>query len=478
MKTAAIYIRVSTDDQTEHSPESQLNEIKKYAARNNLVIDPNHIYTDAGISGRKASKRPEFQRMISAAKAAPSPFDVILVWKFSRFARNQEESIVYKSLLRRDCGVEVISISEDIGDNIFGSLIERNIEWFDEFYSIQLSSEVRTKMTLVAEKGLVQTSPPFGYRKKHHESMQIVPDEAEWIRFIFSSFASGKSMLSIAKHLNDSGVRTRRGNNFDNRGIEYILHNPMYCGYVRWTPTGNTLGRRIYDSEDTIVKKGDFEPIVTKELFDRVQKLLSERKRTHKRCGKPSDMKGHWLSGLVRCSACGSSLSYSPAQNGFQCWKYAKGQCRTSHYISEKKLTAAVIEAIESVTVTEDFVIENTPIVIPESELDYDKQLDRISAMLDRAKAAYVAGIDTMEEYGENKKRILCEQDKILAKKKEAEDRRVLPPAAEVQKRFNGIVSLLKSDSGKDEKAAAVSAIVDFITFSRPEDSIKIFFRL
>ena len=152
MKTAAIYIRVSTDDQTEHSPESQLNEIKKYAARNNLVIDPNHIYTDAGISGRKASKRPEFQRMISAAKAAPSPFDVILVWKFSRFARNQEESIVYKSLLRRDCGVEVISISEDIGDNIFGSLIERNIEWFDEFYSIQLSSEVRTKMTLVAEK--------------------------------------------------------------------------------------------------------------------------------------------------------------------------------------------------------------------------------------------------------------------------------------------------------------------------------------
>ena len=114
MKTAAIYIRVSTDDQTEHSPESQLNEIKKYAARSNLVIDPNHIYNDDGISGRKASKRPEFQRMISAAKAAPSPFDVILVWKFSRFARNQEESIVYKSLLRRDCGVEVISISEDI----------------------------------------------------------------------------------------------------------------------------------------------------------------------------------------------------------------------------------------------------------------------------------------------------------------------------------------------------------------------------
>lgn len=478
MKSAAVYIRVSTDDQTEHSPESQLNEIKKYAAKNNLVIDPKHIYTDAGISGRKASKRPEFQKMVSAAKSNPSPFDVILVWKFSRFARNQEESIVYKSLLRRECGVEVVSISEDIGDNIFGSLIERNIEWFDEFYSIQLSSEVRTKMTLVAEKGLVQTSPPFGYRKKNHEPMQIVPQEAEWIRFIFSSFASGKSILSIVKHLNDSGIRTRRGNKFDNRGIEYILHNPMYCGYVRWTPTGNTLGKRIFDSEDTIVRKGDFDPIVTEELFDRVQTILAEKKRTHKKYGKPSDLKSHWLSGLIRCSACGSSLSYSPAQGGFQCWKYAKGQCDTSHYISEKKLTAAVIEAVEAVTVTEEFVTENTPIVIPESELDYDKQLNRITAMLDRAKAAYVAGIDTMEEYGENKKKILHEQDMILAKKKEAEDRRELPPADEVQKRFDGIVSLLKGDADKDEKASAVSSIIDFITFSRTEDSIKVFFRL
>lgn len=478
MKSAAVYIRVSTEEQTEHSPESQLKEIKNYAARHDMVIASDHVYTDAGISGRQARKRPEFQRMISAAKEKPAPFDVILVWKFSRFARNQEESIVYKSLLRRECGIEVVSISEDIGDNIFGSLIERNIEWFDEFYSIQLSSEVRTKMTLVAEKGLVQTTPPFGYSKKYHEPMQIIPDEAQWIRFIFSSFASGKSILSIAGYLNDRGVRTHRGNKFDNRGIEYILHNPMYCGYVRWTPTGKTLSKRIYDSEDTIVRKGDFEPIISEDLFDSVQIILAEKKRTHKRCAKPSDLRGHWLSGLVRCSACGSTLSYSPAQQGFQCWKYSKGQCSTSHYINEKKLIGAVLEAIESVTVTDEFVERHTPAEIPESEIDYDKQLARIGNLLERAKAAYIAGIDNLEEYGENKRKILAEQEKILIKKKEAEDARELPPAAEVQKRFDGIVSLLKSDASKDEKARAVSAIVDFITFSRAEDSIKIYFRL
>ena len=89
MKTAAVYIRVSTDEQTEHSPESQLTEIKKYAERNDILVDPDYIFTDAGISGRKADKRPEFQRMISVAKSKQRPFDIILVWKFSRFARNQ-----------------------------------------------------------------------------------------------------------------------------------------------------------------------------------------------------------------------------------------------------------------------------------------------------------------------------------------------------------------------------------------------------
>ena len=105
MQPAAAYIRVSTDDQTEHSPESQLKELKDYAARHDLMIDPQHIYIDAGISGRKAAKRPQFQKMIAAAKEKPSPFGTILVWKFSRFARNQEESILYKSLLRRECNV-------------------------------------------------------------------------------------------------------------------------------------------------------------------------------------------------------------------------------------------------------------------------------------------------------------------------------------------------------------------------------------
>lgn len=162
MKQGACYIRVSTDDQLEYSPDAQLREIQKYAKSNDILISKEHIFIDEGITGRSAKKRPGFNKMIGTAKQDPRPFDVILLWKFSRFARNQEESIVYKSLLRRQ-GVEIISVSEPLAEGPFGTLIERIIEWMDEYYSIRLSGEVTRGMTEKALRGGFQTGAPFGY---------------------------------------------------------------------------------------------------------------------------------------------------------------------------------------------------------------------------------------------------------------------------------------------------------------------------
>ena len=97
---AACYIRVSTEDQTEYSPEAQHRALEHYARQHQLTISPEHVYIDAGISGRRAETRPAFMAMIAAAKKRPPPFSVILVHKFDRFARNREDSIVYKSMLR------------------------------------------------------------------------------------------------------------------------------------------------------------------------------------------------------------------------------------------------------------------------------------------------------------------------------------------------------------------------------------------
>ena len=110
-KVAALYIRVSTEDQTELSPDAQKRLLLDYAQKN--------IFTES-VSGRHAQKRPEFQKMIALAKQPSHPIDVILVWKFSRFARNQEESIVYKSMLKKD-NVDVISVSEPLIEGPFGS---------------------------------------------------------------------------------------------------------------------------------------------------------------------------------------------------------------------------------------------------------------------------------------------------------------------------------------------------------------------
>ena len=100
LKNGALYIRVSTADQTELSPDAQQRLLLDYAKKNGIVIAKEFIFEES-VSGRHADRRPKFQEMIALAKQESHPIDVILVWKFSRFARNQEESIVYKSLLKK-----------------------------------------------------------------------------------------------------------------------------------------------------------------------------------------------------------------------------------------------------------------------------------------------------------------------------------------------------------------------------------------
>lgn len=472
MKNVAAYIRVSTNEQAEHSPDSQLRELKEYAKRNGMIVDPEHIYIDSGISGRKASKRPQFQKMIAAAKSKPAPFDVILVWKFSRFARNQEESILYKSLLRRNCNVEVMSITEETGDSMFGSLIERIIEWMDEFYSIRLGEEVRTKMTYVAEKGKAQTVASFGYSKKSGEDLIIVEDEAKWVRYMADELLHGKSLRRIANELNDAGVRTHRGNKFEPRTIDYILRNPVNKGVIHWTPHQNHKSRSPL-SEDTILVADAAPAIFSSEYFDQVVAELDRRVVLRKKYEKSDTVRKHWLSGFLKCSNCGSTMVYQSANNGFQCYKYAKTLCKVSHYISASKIEAAVIDALENISITDDYIKDITISKNPASAVDYTKKIERLEYMLERAKAAYVAGIDTLEEYGENKTRLTNEIENLKAK--EVKKEIVYPSVAEVSSKIDSITTLLKSNEAVEVKQAALATIVEKIVFSRPDDTVSLY---
>ena len=135
MMRVAIYARVSSDRQDlDLSVSAQLRALRDYATRNGYVVGKE--YVDEAESG-KTTDRPQFREMIAQARKLSKPFDVILVWKYSRFARNREDSIVFKAMLRK-VGVQVISINEPVEDTPTGRLLEAMIESLDEFYSANL----------------------------------------------------------------------------------------------------------------------------------------------------------------------------------------------------------------------------------------------------------------------------------------------------------------------------------------------------
>ncbi len=163
--TAAVYARVSSDRQdVDLSVAAQLRALRDYAERNGFVIV--RQYVDEAESGRVAD-RPQFRRMIDEGSRPSSPFEVILVWKFSRFTRKREHAVAFKSMLRKK-GIRVVSITEHADDTPTGKLMEAIIESVDEFYSENLAQEVLRGMRESASRGFwMPTLAPYGYKKVH-----------------------------------------------------------------------------------------------------------------------------------------------------------------------------------------------------------------------------------------------------------------------------------------------------------------------
>ena len=155
---AALYARVSSDRQdVDLSVSAQLRALRDYADKNDYEVV--REYVDEAESGR-VMNRPEFQKMLDEAKRAESPFEEILVWKFSRFTRKREHAVILKSMLRRK-GLRVVSITEQAEDNPTGRLLEGIIESVDEFYSENLAMEVLRGMREAASRGFwVAPMPP------------------------------------------------------------------------------------------------------------------------------------------------------------------------------------------------------------------------------------------------------------------------------------------------------------------------------
>ncbi|MBQ9565652.1 MAG: recombinase family protein [Synergistaceae bacterium] len=494
LKLAFVYGRVSTDDQTELSPDSQLEAIRSWAEKNGYVIPGidefisshgvggnDYIFFDEGISGRSAKKRPRFNDMIARAKDKSHPVDAILLWKFSRFARNQEESIVYKAMLRK-AGVEVISISEPIVDGPFGSLIERIIEWMDEYYSIRLSGEVKRSMSVNAERGVRQTAPPFGYRLNRAEDGPfMVPDEAEVpvIREVFADYVNGVPVWQIVDKLNARGVVTHRGGAIENRTIMYWLQNPVYVGKNRWTPTGRT--RRDFHNPDTVTVAGDHEPLVTQEEFDAAQKLVREASEKYRPKARPSFELKDWMGGIVRCADCGCTLVFQRPRY-FVCNGYVHARCKSRQSITVDALHDAVLERLHA------DLASSAPLSYKVSQSDSSvhdlkilrQQAEQYEKKLSRIRDAYAAGVDSLEEYRRFKEEIDCQQSEITARIEELEAK--VDPAAAARQLRESIAATLRTLEAPDvsltEKNSAVRSLFDSCTYNKAASTLAISYRL
>jgi site-specific DNA recombinase len=379
----ALYARVSSEKQdVDLSISAQLKSLREYAARNGHEVTKE--YVDESESG-KTTARPAFREMISAARRSPKPFDLILGWKYSRFARSREDSIVFKTMLRKN-GIRVVSISEPAEDTPTGKLLEAMIESLDEFYSANLGEEVTRGMRESASRGFyISARAPFGYRKvkvndggKERPKLELELNQAHVVTRIFSLVLEGKGLMEIAKQLNKEGVAGPKGKGWIKTTIHKILINEVYTGTLVW-------GRNSVRDLSPIRVDNAWPAIIDRDTFERVQSLLKDRAPVNLHPKRVASR--YLLSGLARCGHCGKNLVGHDAKSGrftyYVCGTLLKkgtDSCPT-HYLNSQQFENLVIDKIKEHVLTTDNLTRLVHMVNEEMDslaIEYRQRLDNV----------------------------------------------------------------------------------------------------
>ena len=283
--TAVIYARYSSDNQREESIEGQIRECTAYAEKNGITVIKHYI--DRAFSA-KTDNRPEFQQMIK--DSGKKLFDVVLVWKFDRFARNRFDSANYKMILKKN-GVHLISVMEPIAEGSQGILVETLLEGMAEYYSAELSEKVIRGQTENALKGkCTGGTGTIGYKIDEDKFYHLDPLTSPLVLEAFQRYDNGEKMVEIVNFLNDKGVRNMLGGKMTHSSVNTMLKNRRYIGELSFRD---------------IVVPDAIPVIVPKDLFDRVQKRLDKNKRAPA-CGKADEE--YLLTTKLFCGKCGALM--------------------------------------------------------------------------------------------------------------------------------------------------------------------------
>ena len=353
---AVLYARVSSEKQAEKdlSISAQLKALRKYASDKGLEIV--REFVDEAESARTAN-RPAFQEMIALAKQKTKLFDIILVWKLSRFARNREDSIVFKSLLRKK-GIQVISINEKFDDSPAGALLEGLIEVIDEFYSTNLAQDTKRGMRENASRGFYNGGyPPIGYKiEKLKEGaaqrnvLRLDEEYAPIVRRIFDMTLRGVGAKEIANTLNREGIKTRQAKTWARNHVFYVLKNEIYTGTLVWGVSDK--------SQEPLRRENNHDPIISKEEFEKAQSFLS--KRSPKNCRPRTLNSQYLLSGLLYCGKCNYAYQGCAAKSSrfhyYACHNVlAKGKTSCSaKLVNKERIETAIVNRLKSQVLTEE----------------------------------------------------------------------------------------------------------------------------
>ena len=285
--TAVIYARYSSSNQREESIEGQIRICTEYAKKKGYKIT--NQYIDRAMTG-KNDNRPAFRQMLNDSDKGM--FDVLLVYKTDRFARNRYDSAIHKTRLKKN-KVQIEYAAEQIPNDSTAVLIEGFLENLAEYYSVNLSENTkRGKYENALKKKSNGGVTPIGY-KRIDGSLVIDEEKAPIIRFIFQNYIDGISYANIIKN-----TRERYGIKLSMSGLKLILQNEVYTGKYIY----NT-----YDGE-TFVYEDNHEAIVSRETYEKAKEKRLANKRS------PNAGKGkrkYALSGLINCGECGGHIIVS-----------------------------------------------------------------------------------------------------------------------------------------------------------------------
>ena len=345
---AVIYARYSSDNQREESIEGQIRECTAFAEKHGITVLRHYI--DRAYSA-KTDNRPEFQHMVK--DSGKRLFDMVIVWKLDRFARNRFDSARYKAVLKKN-GAKVVSATEAISEGAEVIILESMLEGYAEYYSADLSQKVIRGRTENALKCKYNGGTlPIGYVIDEEQHFQIDPLTAPFVLEAFKRYDEGATMTEIRDWLNEKGLKNTKGNPLNYNSVQHMLKNRRYIGEYKY--------RDIIDPDG-------IPAIVPQDLFDRVQEKMEKNKKAPARHKSEDD---YLLTTKLFCGYCGA----------YMCGESGRSRNGTVHHyykcVSVKKKRGDCKKRAVKKQWLEDLVVSETMKMIMD-----DKAIEAIVSMV------------------------------------------------------------------------------------------------